>query len=165
MKQIVSKTVATLFKIEVKEAAVRLQVYAGHRGKAEAAIYVMRDVSDEERTDGVLLNDATGAFNQMNKAVAVPSLQITCNKIAMQIINTYKSPSRLFGYGAGKIPSQKGTTQNNLLAMLLYAINTSLLIQILRMNIPRVQQVWFAGDTPGARRLKQLYDGYAHLEK
>ena len=82
-KQIISKTVASFFKKEIKEAAGHSKVYAWYRGKAEATIHAMSDLSGEEETGGVLLIDATSAFNQVNWAIAIPSLQITCNKIAM----------------------------------------------------------------------------------
>ena len=52
----------------------------------------MSQVFVEEGTDGILLIDASNAFNQMNRSVAF-------------IINTYRSPSRLFICGGGEILS------------------------------------------------------------
>ena len=66
---------------------------------------------NEEGADGVLLIDATNAFNQMNRAVAMHNIRITCKEIALYIINTYRSPSRLFISGGDEIFSQEGTMQ------------------------------------------------------
>ena len=88
----------------------------------------MNQVFNEEGADGVLLIDATNAFNQMNRTVAMHNIRITCKEIALYIINTYRSPSRLFISGGGEISSQEGTTQGDPLAMPWYAINTNLTI-------------------------------------
>ena len=69
-----------MFKEEVKEAAGPLQVCAGHSAGSEAAIHAMNQVFNEEGADGILLIDATNAFNQMNRAVAMHNIRITCRK-------------------------------------------------------------------------------------
>ena len=79
-----------------------IQVCAGHSEAAETAIHTMSQVFDEEETDGILLIDATNAFNQMNRAVAMHSVQITCPIMSKYVINTYRSPSRLFVCGGGR---------------------------------------------------------------
>ena len=94
-----------MFKEEVKEAAGPLQVCAGHRAGSEAAIHAMNQVFNEEGADGVLLIDGTNAFNQMNRAVTMHNIRITCKEIALYIINTYRSPSRLLISGGGEISS------------------------------------------------------------
>ena len=117
-----------MFKEEVKEAAGPLQVCAGHSAGSEAAIHAMNQVFNEKGADGVLLIDATNAFNQMNRAVAMHNIRITCKEIALYIINTYRSPSRLLISGGGEISSQEGTTQGDPLAMPWYTINTAHMI-------------------------------------
>ena len=69
LRRIIGKTTTLLLKEEVKSAAGPLQVCAGHSAGAEAAIHTMSQVFDEEETDGILLIDATNAFNQMSRAV------------------------------------------------------------------------------------------------
>ena len=95
----------------------------------------MSYVFDEERTDGIILIDATSAFMQMNRAIAMHNFQITCNKMSLYIINTYISHSTLFIRGRGEVLSQEGTTQNDPLPMPQYSVNT-FMIQGLRLNIP-----------------------------
>ena len=165
LRRIIGKTITSFLKEEIKEAAGSLQVCAGHSGGAEAAIHAMSHVFEEEGTDGIILIDATNAFNQMNRAIAMHNLQITCNKMSLYIINTYRSPSRLFICGGGEILSQEGTTQGDPLAMPWYSVNTSIVIQSLRLNVPEVKQVWLADDSAGGGRLINLYSWYKHLEE
>ena len=112
-------------------------------------IHAMSQVFVEEGTDGILLMDASNAFNQMNRSVALHNIQITCKEMSLYIINTYRSPSRLFVCGGGDILSQEGMTQGDLLAMPWYSINTSIMIQSLRTSTPGVKQVWLAEGSAG----------------
>ena len=118
----------------------------------------MNQVFNEEGADGVLLIDATNAFNQMNRAVAM-QIWITCKEIALYIINTYRSPSRLLISGGGEISSQGGTTQGDPLAMPWYAINTVHMLTSLRASIPQVKQVWLADDSAGGGSIESLING------
>ena len=65
-----------MFKEEIKEAVGPLQVCAGHSAGSEAAIHAMNQVFNEEGADRVLLIDATKAFNQMNRTVAMHNIRI-----------------------------------------------------------------------------------------
>ena len=152
------KLVSGFLKEEIKEAAGPLQVCAGHNVGVEAAIHTMSQVFEEEGTDGILLIDASNAFKQMNRSAASHSIQITCKEMALYVINTYRSPSRLFICGGGEVLSQEGTTQGDPLAMPWYSFNTSIMIQNLRAHCPMVKQVWLADDSAGGGRIAQLYD-------
>lgn len=131
-----------------------LQVCAGHNA--------MRQAFEEEGTDGILLIDASNAFNQMNRSVALHNIQ---KEMALYVINTYRSPSRLFNRGGGEILSQEGTTQEDPLAMPWYSVNTSIMIQNLRAYCLVIKQVWLADDSTGGWRIMQLYDWYQQLSK
>ena len=147
LRRIVAKPVAGFLKEEIKEAAGPLQVCAGHSAGSEAATHAMSQVFVEEGTDGILLIDASNAFNQMNRSVALHNIQLTCKGMSLYIINTYRSPSRFFICGGGKIWSQEGTTQRDPLAMPWHSVNTSIMIQSLRTRTPGVKQVWIADDS------------------
>ena len=83
--------------------------------------------------------------------------------MALYVINTYRSPSRLFICGVGEILSRD--TQGDPLAMPWYALNTSIMIQKLRDHCPLVKQVWLAHDSAGGGSIVQLYNWYKHLSK
>ena len=163
LRRIIGKTTSAMFKEETKEAVGALQVCAGHSAGSEAAIQAMNQIFNEEGADGVLLIDATNAFNQMNRAVAMHNIRINCKEIALYIINTYRSPSRLFISGGGEISSQEGTTQGDPLAMPWYALNTNHMISSLRVSIPQVKQVWLADDSAGGGSIESLNQWYKSL--
>ena len=113
----------------------------------------------EEGTDGILLTDASNAFNQMNRSVASHNIQITGKEMSLYVINTYRSPSRLFICGGGpEILSQEGMTQGDPLAMPWHSVNTSIMIQSLRISTPGVKQVWLADDSAGSGQIVPLYN-------
>ncbi|XP_068684892.1 uncharacterized protein [Montipora foliosa] len=165
LRRIIGKTVSVFLKEDIKDAAGPLQVCAGHSAGAEAAIHAMSQVFDEEGSDGVLLIDASNAFNQMNRSVALHNIQILCKEMALYIINTYRSPSRLFICGGGEILSQEGTTQGDPLAMAWYSVNTSMMIYYLRAHCPGVKQAWLADDSAGGGVITSLYDWYKLLSQ
>ena len=63
----------------------------------------MSQVFVEEGTDGILLIDASNAFNQMNRSIVLHNIQVTFKEKLLYIINTYRSPSRLFICDGGEI--------------------------------------------------------------
>ena len=81
--RIIGKTTSAMFNEEIKEGVCPLQVCAGHSAGSEAAIHAMNQLFNEEGADGVLLIDATNAFNQRNRAVAMHNIRITCKEIAI----------------------------------------------------------------------------------
>ena len=157
LRRIVGKAIAWDLKIDFKEAAGPIQVCAGHQAGAEAAIHAMQTIFQEENTEGVLLIDASNAFNSMNRAVTLHNIQIICPRASVTLINTYRNPARLFIAGGGEILSREGTTQGDPLAMPFYAVFTSLLITILRQKFDCIKQVWLADDASAAGNLDHLY--------
>ena len=91
------------------------------------------------------------------------NIQITCPIMSKYVINTFQSPARLFVYGGGEILSQEGTTQHDPLAMPWYSVNTSIMIQSLRLHVPEVKQVCLADDSAGDGRIEDLYRWYKYL--
>ena len=77
-------------------AAEPLQICLGYSAGAEVAIHAMAQILDDDGTDEILLVDAS-------------KIQITCQEISMYIINTYRSPSRLFTCGRVEILFHEGT--------------------------------------------------------
>ena len=76
---IIRKFVMHVTKPDVIDASGSLQVCAGHKSGSEAAIHVMSSISDADETDAVLLIDASNAFNALNRAVLLSSLQAVRN--------------------------------------------------------------------------------------
>ena len=90
-----SPLVNRALKEEIMLAAGLLQNCIGYSAGAEVAIHAMAQILDDDRTDEILLVDAS-------------NIQITCPEISMYIINTYRCPSRLFTCGGVEILSPGG---------------------------------------------------------
>ena len=78
-------------------AAGPQQICISYSAGAEVAIHAMVQILDDDGTDEILLVDAS-------------NIQVTCPEISMCIINTYRTPSRLFTCGRVEILSHEGTT-------------------------------------------------------
>ena len=163
LRRIVGKAVTWTLKEVFCESAGPLQTCAGHQAGAEAAIHGLKAVFEDKGTDASLLVDASNAFNRMNRLVGMHNIRITCPEVSTYIINTYRSPSRLFITGGGEILSQEGTTQGDPLAMPWYAINTRTLIDRLRMIVSDVKQAWLADDSAGGGSLRNLHEWFLQL--
>ena len=96
MRRIVGKAISWCLRDDIQEAAGPLQVSAGLKGGAEAAIHAMKEIYELETTDAVILVDAANAFNRLNRAVALHNVQYICPTFATVLINTYRTPARLF---------------------------------------------------------------------
>ena len=77
------KNYCWIFEGRAQEAARPLQDCAGHSTGSEAAIDAMSQVFVEEGTDGILLIDASNAFNQMNRSVDLHNIQVTCKEMSL----------------------------------------------------------------------------------
>ena len=125
----------------------------------------------EEETDGILLIDASNAFNQMNtcRSVALHNIRIACPEMSLYIIKTYciyRKSSRLFIFGGCGILSEEGTTQGDPLAIPSYSVNTSIIIQSLRLTIHLMSNkysVWLADDSAGGGKINSLYTCIASI--
>lgn len=153
------KTVSAFLEEELKEAACPLQVCAGHSAGAKAAIHVLTEVFTEQETNGILLIDASNAFNIMNRFATLHSIQITVQEISLCLS---KWLIMLCIQGGGEVLSQEGTIRGDPLAMPWYSVNTSILINSLRMGSPTLRHVWFTDDSAGTGRIKALYDLYKY---
>ena len=116
----------------------------------------MKLILKQDSTDGVFLVDASSAFNSLNRKAALHNIQIICPKFSTVLINTYRLPVRMFIRGGGEILSVEGTTQGDNLAMLFYALGTSILFDRLKLISQTTSQVSLADDITGARKKLDL---------
>ena len=163
LRRIIGKSISRSTSQYIKEAAGPLQTCAGHGAGAESAVHAMRELFSLEGTDGILLIDASNAFNCLNRKVALHNIQIVCPVISTYIINTYRHFSTLYVAGGKKLLSMEGTTQGDPLAMAWYSLSTVSLIDSLRNQIPSVSQVWLADDATAAGKICSLKEWYKGL--
>ena len=137
IRRIIGKCVSRVVKQDVINASGAMQVCAGQKSGGEAAIHAMRNIFEADETDAALLVDASNAFNSLNRAAALNNIRVLCPLIATYVTNTYRVPARLFVVGGSELKSAEGTTQEDPLAMSMYAISLQLLISLLRKTVPQ----------------------------
>ena len=164
-RRIVSKAVMSIVHDDVITSAGPLQVCAGQEGGAEAAAHAMRHVFDSSEEMGVLLVDATNAFNSLNRTTALLNMKFICPSLEIILNNTYQSPIRMFLPGGEEILSHEGTTQGDPLGMAMYALAITPIIAKLNHHHKEISQVWFADDATGSGTCEDLRAWWDELIK
>ena len=156
-RRIVGKCISWVLRKDIQQAAGPLQTATGLQGGAEATIHPMKLIFEQESTDGVILVDASNAFNSLNKKSALHNIRIICLEFLTVFINTYRLPVRMFIQGGGEILSVEGTTiARRHLAMSFYAPGTSMLLDRLKLISPITSQVSLADDIISAEKILDL---------
>lgn len=170
LRRIVGKVVSWVVKEEVMEAAGSLQVAAGAKSGSEAACHSIRQLFEEEETEGVCLVDASNAFNNLNRQVALHNVQVLCPTVSKFLINIYRMPARMIIKDGGKdceILSMEGTTQGCNLGMLFYSLGLTPLVRSLHLvrEHMKVKQCWLADDACGVGTLEGLKCWFDNLSE
>ena len=153
-RRILGKTILSVAGSDVQQAAGTTQLCAGQEAGCEAAIHAMRKIFSDDGNEGVLLVDASNAFNQLNRNVALHNIMTVCPTIATVLINTYRGDAELF-VDSETLYSREGTTQGDPLAMAFYALATVPLIKACKVS-DLAGEAWFADDATGSGRLTAL---------
>ena len=143
IRRIVGKAVMRTVGPDVLNATGSVQLCAGHEAVCEAAVHAMRTVFEDASTDAILLVDASNAFNNLNRRVALLNIQVLCPAVATILINCYRGNALLvvkdeFMY------SKEGITQGDPLAMAMFALASVPLIR--RIDTDGAIQAWYADD-------------------
>ena len=162
IRRILGKAILGVVADDVRSAAGPLQLCCGQDAGCEAAVHAMRAVFDEDNTEGILLIDASNAFNNLNRRVALFNIQYTCPAIAKALINCYRGSSSLFIEGRTLL-SNEGTTQGDPLAMVMFGLATVPMIE--RLKSANTVQCWFADDGAAGGRLRHLWQWWEGLAK
>ena len=157
-QRIIAEAILKVVGGDVEDAAGPPQLCAGQDGGCEAAVHAMRSINfQDSETEAVLLVDANNAFNLLHRKGALHNISIIlCPSIAQILINTYRAPVRQFVTGSGEILSMEGTTQGDPLAMAMYTLAVTPLIDQLKASCQEVRQVWYADDATGASTVRGL---------
>ena len=160
LRRIMGKAVSTFKKVDAMKAVGPLQLSVGQEGGAEAAAHAMREIYKDEKTQGLLFVDAENAFNSMNRNTALHNVQRICPILSTYLINTYRSPCKLFVANGKKHPnnfiwSSEGKTQGVNAASSFYSIGTHPVMTHLDI-VCTCLQIWFADDAGAGGRLKEL---------
>lgn len=138
---------------DVMQAAGPLQLCAGQEAGCEAAVHALRSVFANLDTEAIILVDASNAFNNLNRQVALRNIRYQCPAISTALINCYRTHAPLFVDGTVLL-SQEGTTQGDPLSMAMFALASIPLIN--RISTPSATQIWFADDAGAGGKVKAL---------
>ena len=140
------KIISWVLRTNIQRAAGPLQTKTELQGGEEAAPHSMRQIFEQEDTDGVILVKRSNAFNSLNRNAALHNTRIICPEYSIVPISAYRSPVRMFILGKGELPSVENTTQGNNLAMSFYTLGTSILLDKLKVTSPTVRYFSLADD-------------------
>ena len=129
-------------------------------------MHAMNSLFEEESTDAILLVDASNAFNVVNCKVLLHNIGYICPPMAIYVHNCYQKSTRLFVLGGKEIKSDEGTTQGDPMAMPIYAIGITPLLDMIKDDTSRsVTHVAFADDLAGAGSLECLRKWWDNINK
>ena len=142
VRRIIAKAVLSVLKGDIREAAGSSQLCAGQLSGCEAAVHSVQTLFGSPDTEAVMLVDATNAFNSLNRQATLHNIQHLCPSFSTILINTYRVDVALYIEGT-TLFSEEGTTQEDPLAMPMYALGVLPLIDCI------------SGDLLGIRHSKQ----------
>ena len=146
-----------IVKKYVLKSSSKIQMCSGQDSGSEAAIHAVTELFENEAAEAVLLVDAANAFKRINRKSLLNNIRIICPIISQYVINCYQYPARLFIIGGKEIASKEGTTQGDPLAMAIYVIGlTPLLEMFMRLLADfddNTKMVAFADDLTGVGQL------------
>ena len=163
LRRITAKAIQQVVWPDIEVTCDFLQKCSGLPAGIKAAVHGMQRMHKEESAEGVLLVNASNAFNNLNHQAALHNVQGLCPALATTLADCYESPARLFVTGGGEIASQESTTQGDPLSMAFYAIATLHIINHLQAQHNLVRQIWYANDSSAVGRLQQLRDWWEEL--
>ena len=135
LRRIICKNVAQFTKTDLEETCSTDQIACGLKAGVEGAIHALCDVFDDNKEDGcgMLLMDASNAFNSLNRETVLWNARILWPRCSRFLFNTYRGFTSLFVAAADEvIYSREGTTQGDPLAMFFYGVTLLPLIRKLK---------------------------------
>ena len=153
VRRIIGMAVLQVVRHDVVEVAGCDQLCAGLSGGCEAAVHAVWHLFESANCEAVLLGDARNAFNSLNRCAALLNVHNLCPSLAIVLTNCYRLDVPLF-IDDDIIFSLEGTTQEDPLAMVMYAIGILPLIH--HLNQFSIHQVWYADDAAAVGKLSTI---------
>ena len=161
-RRIMSKAILFVIKGDIQDAAGARQLCGRQIADIEAAVHSVVKLFDDNKTEAILLVDASNAFNSLNRATALMNIRKVCPPFFTVLINVYCESTELY-LGANTLLSQEGTTQGD--PMPFYALATRPLIDSLSLDVPDLRQVWYADDATAGGKFPDLKKWWDNLSK
>ncbi len=159
------KAVLKVIKRDIMEASGILQTCSGVDSGIEATVHAMAQKFAEENTQGLLLVDATNAFNSIHREVALDTVAVHCPVFHQFLKNTYQAKTKMYISGSKEgefIWGEEGNTQGDVAAMPFYAIATRPMIDDLQAYSDAIM-AWYADDSSASGTLIELLKWWNRL--
>lgn len=104
-RRIICRAIAAVLEADVMKVVAPTQTCVGLPSACETSVHIMSSLLQKPGVEGILLVDASNAFNSLNRAAALQNIPRVCPALAGVISNTYSHPIRLFVAGGGEIAS------------------------------------------------------------
>ena len=164
MRRIICKAILTVLKSHMLNITGYQQLCTGLGSGCEVAVHAVVDLFEEDTTHGFIQTDASNTFNSINRTLLLHNVKISCPKIATYINNCYMKPFRLFITGGEEISSNKGTTQEDLIAMEMYALGLMpLLTSIISNYTGNLIHVAFADELIGVGKIHESIEWWKNV--
>ena len=165
LRRIIGKTICSVTRYDLNDACDIAQLCGGVRCGIEAAIHAMSDLFNENEEDGwgVLMIDASNAFNSINRQAALWNVRVIWPSCSLFVFNTYRGWAPLVVTDSNEyLYSKEGVTQRDPLSMFVYAVATLPLIE--RIGHPNAgRDVWYADDASACAPLNDLLSWFSKL--
>ena len=146
-----------MLKSDILNVTGYQQLCASLESGCEVAVHAVVNLFEEDMIHRFIQIDASKPFNLINRTLLLHSGRILFPEIATYINNCYIKPSRLFITDGKEISSKEGTTQDNPIAMGMYALGLMLLLAlIISNNTENLIQVAFADDLTCVGKIHEL---------
>ena len=88
-RRIISKAFLFIIEGDIQEAVSANQLCGGQIADVEAAVHAVRQLFNSDDTEGILLVDASNAFNSLNRANALANISSQCPPFSTVLLSTY----------------------------------------------------------------------------
>ena len=155
-----AKAMALATRLDVQDVCGADQLCSGAKAGIEGAVHAMKDIFEQEDCEGVLLVDASNAFNVLSRSAMLWNCRVLWPRCSRFLFNMYRGYAviivRSVNNSAVKhLYSREGTTQGCPLALLSYAVGILPLIRQLK-NSTEYTQSWYADDSAYAGFLQRI---------
>ena len=133
----------------------------------------MRRIYEDPATEGILLVDASNAFNSMNRKAALNNIKYTCPEFSCYVNNLYRGDAELFVANSEEtVRSCEGTTQGGSESGGFYACGITPIVDknISYSTVDKerldefAKKIWYADDGGGGGTLDQLLAWWQDLQ-
>ena len=122
LRRIAGKVIVSNIQKNLISSVGSLQVCAGHETGCETIIHAMHKIYEEDKSEAILLVDASNAFNSVNRKTFLHNIRIICSLLVKFVQSCYSLSSQLFIIGETEIRSTEGSTQGNPTATVVHVI-------------------------------------------